>query len=273
MTDMRSRALFGIDISKGRCLEIGPLNRPLLSKASTATVLYADHCSTEALREKYAGNPDVPLDRICEVDFDLSQMRLGETGRDGKFDLVVASHVIEHVPDLVGWLREIENILTEGGVLALVVPDKRFTFDIFRRETAMWMVREAVGRSRPSVQVVIDHFVNNVHADTGKLWKDYKSRHDFRPAVSPEVCPGILASYAAGDYIDAHCWVVTPASFLELLRQIIAEYSLSYELQYFEPTSRNQLEFYAQLKKSQKPTDWNAEAEKLLRDSAHEFSD
>src|SRR5882672_8706238 len=94
MTDLRSRALSGVDTSVGRGLEIGPLNRPLLPK-SAGHIFYADHCSTEELRTKYAGNPDVPVNDICAVDFDLSRMRLSEADRDGKFDYVVASHVID----------------------------------------------------------------------------------------------------------------------------------------------------------------------------------
>ncbi|WP_044156709.1 class I SAM-dependent methyltransferase, partial [Escherichia coli] len=50
----------------------------------------------------------------------------------GEFDLIVASHVIEHVPDLIGWLKDAISVLKVGGTLALVVPDKRFTFDILR---------------------------------------------------------------------------------------------------------------------------------------------
>jgi SAM-dependent methyltransferase len=227
MTDLRSRALTGLDTSVGRGLEIGPLNRPLLRK-SAGRIFYADHCSTEELQQKYAGNPDVPRDDICAIDFDPSKMRLSETGKDGRFDYVVASHVVEHVPDLVGWLRDIHDLLNDGGILALVVPDKRFTFDVFRRETSFWMIQEAVGRWRPSIEIVIDHFMNIVHADAGKLWADRESRHEFRRTTDPGVCPDLIERHARGEYIDAHCWVVTPWSFLRLIGQIVDHYKLAF---------------------------------------------
>jgi SAM-dependent methyltransferase len=259
MTDLRSRALSGIDPLVGRGLEIGPLNRPLLPR-DPGRIFYADHCSTDELRLKYAGNPDVPADDICSIDFDLWRMRLSETNSGGQFDYVVASHVIEHVPDLVGWLQDIHGILNDGGILALVVPDKRFTFDVFRRETSFWMVQEAVGRTRPSVEIIIDHFMNNVHADAGKLWADSESRHEFRRTTSPLVFPDLIDRHAKGEYIDAHCWVMTPWSFLKLLGRIIEHYKIAYELHFFEMTPLGQLEFYAQLRKSSVKTDWAARA-------------
>ncbi|THI93750.1 hypothetical protein E7Z54_20625 [Nocardioides sp.] len=41
------------------------------------------------------------------------------------FDWVFASRVIEHVPDLVGWLEQTESLVVEDGALVLVVPDRR----------------------------------------------------------------------------------------------------------------------------------------------------
>ena len=136
-------------------LEIGPLTRPLLTKVDGRT-FYADHSSTEDLIKKYKGDPAVPEGDICEVDYDLRVVPLSKTNNHGNYDYVVASHVIEHVPDIIGWLGEIESILKVGGSLALVVPDKRYTFDYFRRESQYWMAEEAVGRQRPDQSTVLD---------------------------------------------------------------------------------------------------------------------
>lgn len=245
MTDLRSRCLAGLDLSTGKGLEIGPLNRPLLPRCS-GRIFYADHCDTAALKSKYAGNPDVPERDICEVHFDLSQTPLSQIGR---YDYVVASHVIEHVPDMVGWLRDIASILNDGGTLALVVPDKRYSFDIFRRETALWMIEEAVGLKRPSIEMVIDHFVNVVHADTGKLWTDPESRHAFRRTVSPLVCRDLIERHAKGEYIDAHCWVFTPELFRTLMESVTKKFNIPLRLCSLTDTLSGQLEFYAQFKK------------------------
>jgi len=248
-SDSRSRCLTGIDIGKGRGLEIGPLNRPLLP-ASEGRVFYADHFSTEALRKKYAGDPAVPQQDICKVDFDLSRMRLRETGRGGSFDYVVASHVIEHVPDLIGWLGDIAAILNVGGKLALVIPDKRFTFDLFRRESTFWMVQEAVGRERPDIDTVLDYIANVVSADAGKLWSDTSAAQQTRKIFSAANCVDVVKRHAAGEYIDVHCWVFTPSSFLDLIRTTIERSGLHFRVSFFKTTPARQLEFYVQLEKT-----------------------
>ena len=53
------------------------------------------------------------------------------------FDYVIASHVIEHAPDMIGWLRQVAGVLRTGGILSLAVPDKRFTFDEGRELTTL----------------------------------------------------------------------------------------------------------------------------------------
>ena len=129
------------------------------------------------------------------------------------------------------------------------------------------MVQEAVGRSRPSIEIVIDHFMNIVHADAGKLWADWESRHEFRRTTDPGVCPDLIEQHSKGEYIDAHCWVVTPWSFLKLVGQIIDHYKLAYELHFFETTLLGQLEFYVQLRKSSVKTDWAARAKQAEIDN------
>jgi SAM-dependent methyltransferase len=267
--DNRHIALTNLDLADKVGLEIGPLNRPLVRKGE-AQVYYADHLSTEGLREKYRHDPAVDIAQIVEADFDLSQT----TFRDAialitPLDFVVASHVIEHVPDLVGWLSDIHAALRVGGVLALVIPDKRFTFDIHRRETPLWEVEAAHAekRTRPSLGIALDHFLNVVNVDAGELWRDYSIGRDAHRAMPPTVTQKVYEQWHDGRYIDAHCWVFTPWSFLRIIGWIVRKYGLYYGLRWAEPTPHNQLEFYVQLEKqthTSAVTDWE-EAANILQ--------
>ena len=49
--------------------------------------------------------------------------------RDDALDYVATSHVIEHVANPVKALWEWARVTRDGGILYLVVPDRRFTFD------------------------------------------------------------------------------------------------------------------------------------------------
>ena len=73
---------------------------------------------------KYIGS-GVNVANIEEVDFvwrgePLSQL----IGRKGCYDWIIASHVIEHSPDLISFLGQCEMLLKDDGVLSLIVPDK-----------------------------------------------------------------------------------------------------------------------------------------------------
>jgi hypothetical protein len=41
-----------------------------------------------------------------------------------------------HVPDPIGWLHEVGEILADDAPLVLVVPDKRYCFDLYHQRTS-----------------------------------------------------------------------------------------------------------------------------------------
>src|SRR5579862_6429002 len=138
--DARTRRILGdVDVKAGRGLEIGPLHRPIVAKAD-ANVTYVDHASAEQLRSKYRDDPPMAqyIDQIVEVDVVVApHQRLIDAFGDDAFDYVIASHVVEHIPDPVGWLNEISAVLVDGGALCLAVPDQRYCFDAARGLTSM----------------------------------------------------------------------------------------------------------------------------------------
>lgn len=133
--DRRHYLLALIDPATQRGLEIGALCKPVVPPAA-GRIEYVDHLPTEALREKYAADPNVDIDQIVPVNYVWGASTLPEAVGDQRFDYVIASHVIEHVPDPIGWFKEIAAVLKPGGVLSLAIPDKRWTFDCRREVTS-----------------------------------------------------------------------------------------------------------------------------------------
>ncbi|MCF7992123.1 MAG: class I SAM-dependent methyltransferase, partial [Thiohalocapsa sp.] len=127
----RDKLLCGLKLD-GLGLEIGPSHAPVAPKREGFNVHVVDHLPAEELRRKYVGH-DVDLDAIEAVDFIWRGEPLDATvGAVERYDWIIASHVIEHVPDVIGFLCSCEALLKDGGVLSLAVPDKRYCFDLFR---------------------------------------------------------------------------------------------------------------------------------------------
>jgi SAM-dependent methyltransferase len=245
------RILHSIDITKGEGLEIGPLSSPILSK-DQAKVFYLDHESTEGLRKKYKNEP-VELSKIVDVDYVLKDGKLAKTVGENKFDYALASHVIEHIPDTVRWLQDIEKILKPGGFLSLVIPDKRFTFDFNRRISLPADIMGAYydQLTRFSSAMMYD-FAREcmLEVDTAQAWHNPEQYLTAPRRWSLEqVNDKCKRNLDPKQYVDCHCFVFTPQSFIEILRELIEQGLFNYEVAYFLETQEYELEFYVTLKK------------------------
>lgn len=94
-------------------LEIGPLTNPAVTKED-GEIYYLDHLSTEDLRRKYAAHANVDKARIVDVSFVAADGDLGKACGGKRFDYIIASHVIEQVPNMIGWLRQVAALLHTG---------------------------------------------------------------------------------------------------------------------------------------------------------------
>ena len=202
---------------KGQGLEIGPLGRPLVLKSSEE-VKYVDHCSTEELIKKYPST-DQHISGICHVDLIWKDETLIKVNSHTRVDYIVASHVIEHVPDPVGWLSEIFETLLEEGYLYLIIPDKRFTFDAFRSLNSLQQFRENAKNALKNTdwRVIVDHFANVRKIDTWQAWDDYESINYSEPHHNLEELTKVLKDFEDGKYIDVHANVFTHWYFFEFI--------------------------------------------------------
>lgn len=250
------RALRHLDVSLGRGLEIGPLNDPFVDRAEV-DVRYVDVHPAELLRTNYAGHTDFDAQSIVEVDHwligDDGQVRsLAEaTAASAPFEWAVASHVIEHVPDLLTWLGEVAEVLVDDGLFALVIPDRRFTFDAIRAPTSLGQVLQARHDRdvRPSVRAVFDSTYYARRVPPKDQW------HADAVKTAPPVHPALyvaeqLALAKAGDrYVDSHVWVWTPAELVEQLATLAEMGLIEFAIGSVIPTPDNGIEFYVTLRR------------------------
>jgi 2-polyprenyl-3-methyl-5-hydroxy-6-metoxy-1,4-benzoquinol methylase len=246
----RNNALRWVELHDRSGIEIGALDRPLVTTAMS-NVRYVDHAANHELMAKYADSPNVQLDRLVDVSYVWGEKTLRESvGESQHFDYVIASHVIEHVPDLVGWLRDVRSILKDGGVLSLVVPDRRFTFD-YRRPTSVTSAiidAHVAQLRRPSPGQVYDHFSHVVHLDATAAWAGDFAPEDLRRKFSDDVAvQKMVLARDSEDYIDVHCWVFTPQSFFRTFRDLARTRLVEFAVAGFVPTEEENNEFYVAL--------------------------
>jgi SAM-dependent methyltransferase len=248
--DKKAKALAAIDPPSSRGIEIGALDNPLVT-ADMGSIFYADHELTPGLRAKYAEDPAVEIENIVEVDFQLGEASLAQTiSAHADFDYVIASHIVEHVPDVVTWFREIAEVLRPGGVLSLVIPDKRFTFDYLRAPSTPSELIEAhyLGLRRPSFRQVFDSLASAVKVDVVEAWAA-RLPPDQLEHLYTEDFAFEHALKASDEYIDAHCWVFTPQSFFDAVRVLIRRDRFDYKVVSFFPTEHSDLQFFVALEK------------------------
>jgi SAM-dependent methyltransferase len=248
----RSKLLAGINLDTATGVEIGALCRPFVRRED-GPIIYVDYTDTDSLSQRYANDPMVDITRIVDVDAIWGENTLIDAVKGQCVDYVVASHVVEHVPDLVAWLREIASILHPTGELRLIVPDKRFTFDYFRRESSLSdvLLSHVIGARIPQPHSILDFALNAADVDTATAWRrkirigETRRGHTLEGALT-------LAKDAIerGIYHDVHCWTFTPASFALILRDLASAGLIDFACEGFYDPEYNDSEFFVRLRRS-----------------------
>jgi 2-polyprenyl-3-methyl-5-hydroxy-6-metoxy-1,4-benzoquinol methylase len=241
----KQRILAMVDV-KGRGVEIGPGYDPIAPKREGYDVQVIDHTSREKLVEKYRP-VGADVDRIEEVDFVWrGESYLELTGAAEAYDWIIASNLVEHTPDFIAFLEDCDAILKDGGVLALAVPDRRYSFDRFRPVSGLAHVIDShVARHKiPSVGTAAEYCMNVVSKGGLRCW-NAGTPGDYEFIHSASHSRFVTAEVARGVYHDVHNWVFVPHSFRILLNDLHAlGYTRLREVS-FHPTEG--FEFYVAL--------------------------
>lgn len=207
----------------GRGLEVGPAHSPYAPKAAGFNVVTVDHATKPELIEKYRtyAVPEYKLNRIEDVDYIWSGEHLADLV-PGEFDYVIASHFIEHTVDIIGFLKDCENLLKPNGKLSLVIPDKRYCFDLLRPLSTVGNAIDS--HLRPSrfhtPGTVIDAETWNSSRDGVGAWAAGEDRELHLTEDISSFTTLIDTAVDQKEYHDCHHWVFTPSSFELLLRDL-----------------------------------------------------
>ena len=214
-----------VDLTK-RILEIGPLANPIFKKEN-ANVFYADVRSTEEVYNFYKNdNKDgVKVENIVNIDYVIKGTYSESFEKYEKFDYIIMSHVIEHVPELIKFFNDIKTVLKPNGKLCLVIPDHRFCFDRFRQPTSFAEAYDIyVNGIKNSPLRTLDASLARTTNDCAYWWDNYanfeklpRSKEQFEKAKENY----LKAQKGEKPDPDVHFSVFTPETFLLLLYNML----------------------------------------------------
>jgi len=224
----------------GRAVEIGPGVKPMITGENVEYFDVEDRAA-----DQRDGPTSIPEITHISKTADLSIVPSGA-------ELVCTSHVIEHTPDLIAHLLDVERILSPGGRYVIISPDKRFCFDAALPPSHLGKVISAhlEKRKTHSFQSIYESYVLRTHNRSGRHWRgnsfddDYLKDHlALTKAALAQVCE------ADGAYVNSHAWQFTPSSFDMILRDLKALDFISLDVEFVGETPPGRNEFTACLVK------------------------
>lgn len=260
-------------------LEIAPNFAPLITKTER-NILYCDYLTYDELVEREKNNQP-------RIDCGLTVQKLDFIWKSGKelkecspinhYDFIISSHVLEHVPDFLGYLYQMRSVLKDDGVIAFVLPDIKGSGEYFRRtSTCAELINAYLNASNwPTAAQIYDGFRHHFRFENQPV--DGKTLVDFSQDFTAQDCY-TLAQRSLTDYIDVHCWSFSIDSFLEVMKELKSIGAFDFDIDHCsssEPTiTGSGAEFFVKLRPTKpareiiKPTFINS---KLLdNSSAHE---
>jgi SAM-dependent methyltransferase len=180
----------------GSGLELGPGHCPLPLPLPGVTVRYVDRWHPDENRTLFpelASEQGFPVPDIV-ANFDVDRL---SAIPDSSEDFVICSHVLEHLAEPIGFLDEIHRVLRPGGVVLILLPDRRRTWDRDREPTSL---DHLVTEFRSNVTEVDDDHILDFLRGTAKYLTD---GYGLVESESPD--PSYLDQHRRRS-VHVHCW-------------------------------------------------------------------
>jgi SAM-dependent methyltransferase len=170
---------------------------------------------------------------------------------DADFALVASSHSVEHQPDLIRHLRQVERLLRPGGAYNLIVPDKRYSFDHYLPVSTLDDVLAAhrEGRQVHTPEAVRAHRLDTTHNNALAHWLGWHGRKRGG-AAAHTATQKEMEQARNGEYVDVHAWTFTPASFRAIVHALHRDGLIGLVPETVHATGFATLEFYAILRRA-----------------------
>ena len=222
----------------GQGIEIGPGPNPIASKKEGYKVHIIDYLDRKNLITKFK-EYHVNLDNIEEVDFIWRGENYAElTGKSKYYDWIIASHTIEHTPDLIDFLNDCDSILKDDGMIFLVIPDKRYCFDHYRPITGISKIIDShFQKNKMHTPGTVAEFFLNHASKAGSIAWDSIATGKYKFSYSLEnALEGIRSVINDKVYIDVHAWCFVPHSFRLIIHDLFYLKFIPFQEVEFFPT-------------------------------------
>lgn len=211
-----------IDIYSAKILEIGAFHLPTFQKPEV-DIQYIDWFSKDELISKYETTTPERIKNAVEIDYVVKDKNFSRH-ISKKFNLVIANHVVEHIPDLILWFQNIESILENKGFLFLAVPHKEYTFDKLRNTTSLAQFIRNYDESldTPNLYQVFDAMYYNRPIKGIDVWNEnfdhLMGKKRFKNSL--DALKDAYGRIQKEKYVDIHCNVFTYQSFLDICQEL-----------------------------------------------------
>ena len=121
---------------------------------------------------KHQYNNPQKAENLVEVDFVVKDKNFHKPINQ-EFDLVIANHVIEHIPNIISWFNNVSSLLKKDGFLFLSVPHKEYTFDKIRNLTSLSQIIRNYDEDLnvPTIYQVFEHLYFYRPISALDVWK------------------------------------------------------------------------------------------------------
>jgi len=243
-------------------LEFGPLTRPTVQKETHPNIKYADIRSTEDIKKLYTTNDylkstglSVDLDSVVEIDHVVKGSYKESFRGVDKFDVVILSHVIEHMTDIVDFFEDITHVLKRSGRLVIIYPDAKYCFDHFRNGTTFIDAYDVYKNKNHSSNRVFDFVYNVVKENNPNVfWNDIDKgallpENSFNKALKAR--ENALKNKLPD---DTHFWPFSDYQLIKFFYDMDRAGLFKFDIEEFYPTEQNTQECMVILKLKNKKT-------------------